>query len=214
MRCKRNQTRDRRSLTRQIRGERCRTGSSGGHQACTHRARSQKLPAAAKAALLVECFSLSKQRQSMTPPAAASPRDSAMLRTSQSFSLLNQIVHLGLVLGLAARARRVFHHARGLGLAYTFARVGFHRLGCGKPPWLAFRHSIPRTGFAFSRPLAFPGGKDEYGIDSARGEEQAGVEPLRRFRKRGMPMRVRGHRSRRFALTLDRCCGDAVFLKR
>jgi hypothetical protein len=80
-------------------------------------------------------------------------------------------------------------------LTHTFARVGFDGLRRGKPPWLAFRHSASGTGFACFWPLAFPGGKDEYGIDSARGEEQAGVEPLRRFRNRGMPMRVRGCRS-------------------
>jgi hypothetical protein len=74
-------------------------------------------------------------------PAAASPRDSAMLPRSPSFSLLNQIIDFGLVLGLAARPRRVFHHARGLGLPHTIARVGFYGLRCRKPSWLAFRHS-------------------------------------------------------------------------
>lgn len=77
-------------------------------------------------------------------------------RPPASFDLPNQVVHLRLVLSPAPGARGVFHHARGLGLAHTLARVGFHSLRRRKSPWLAFRHPASRTGFASSALLRFP----------------------------------------------------------
>jgi hypothetical protein len=46
-----------------------------------------------------------------------------------SVFLLNDLIHLGLVLGLAACARGVHHHAGGLGLAHALASVGLDGLG-------------------------------------------------------------------------------------
>src|SRR5580658_2526242 len=53
---------------------------------------------------------------------------------------LNNLLKLGLVFRLAPRPRFRIHHARRFGLTNPLARVGFHRLGGRKLPWLAFRH--------------------------------------------------------------------------
>ena len=59
-----------------------------------------------------------------------------------------QIFESGLVFGLAAGARRVGQHARGLGLAHALASVGFDGFCGRKTGWLAFHHR-----------------KHEYGVD-------------------------------------------------
>jgi len=72
------------------------------------------------------------------------------------FFLLDDLVELRFVLGLAAGTGRIFHYARRFRLANTVAGVGFDRFCGRKSAWLAFGHG-----------LAFPTLKVEYGIDSA-----------------------------------------------
>ena len=176
------------------------------------------LPSSAKAALLVGALAARLKPcpfKTMSKQATAGGCERMRFRdacTSHSLSLLNQFVHFGLVLSLATGARRIFHHARGLGLTHTIARVGFHGLCCRKPPWLAFRHFASGTGCA--------------GWASCVSRWQRRV--WNRFCPRGRAGRSRaspafqeewyaGESARLpFGLvrTLDRCCGDTVFLKR
>jgi hypothetical protein len=74
------------------------------------------------------------------------------------------------VFGLAAGTRGGGQYARGLGLTYALAGVGFDGFCGGKTGWLAFRHS-----------------KNEYGIDSAMAEvpessPDSSTRPGRRLR--------------------------------
>ena len=47
-----------------------------------------------------------------------------------SFTLLNQFIQLGFVLGLAAGLWAIFKYPCRLGLSHALARVGLDRLGC------------------------------------------------------------------------------------
>ena len=74
--------------------------------------------------------------------AASQPKSSSYSRIPPKplLLLLQDVLQIRLVLGLAAGPRLVVHNARRFGLPHPLTGIGFNRFGSGESGWLAFRH--------------------------------------------------------------------------